>query len=292
MRLYGLIFLCLTISCVLSCTPEPIDIDIKSPTPKLVISSQIVPNRSFFVSVTRSFSALSNSTVDNNVSSRFLDRILVKNAFVTISYFNTVDTLFMVTPGIYSSNNTLQYDYGVYHLYVSDPESGEVVTSSIALQPQVLFDTIRPVLDINGVDTAVVINYGFNDKQGVDNWYVINYYVKQSDIDTSNLDIADYFIRGSNKLSEFELLSDKTFDNPKFSSRRVLKNISASDLIAVTLSNISEGYYRFLTTYQKSGNIINQISGEPITYPSNVKNGYGYFSAHNPDIRVFNLKDY
>lgn len=274
----------------LACTPEPIDIELDVPAPRLVISSQIIPQQTIYVSVTKSFSALSKSTVNNNVSSTFLNTILVENAFVTVRYFNRVDTLHMVTPGIYASNTTLQYDYGTYELFVRDPASGLTVTSSATLSPLVLFDSIAPIVNRNIEDTSVVVDYSFKDIPNVDNWYVVNYYVRQSDIDTANLDIVGYFGRGSNKLSEFELLSDKTFINGEFFSRRVLKNIGASDVIAVTLSNISEGYFKFLTTYQKSGNVINQISGEPITYPSNIFGGYGYFSAHHPDVRFFELE--
>lgn len=287
-----LFFVPLAVLLLYACTPDPIDIEIKVPASKLVISSQIIPEQTIYVSVTRSFSALSNSTVNNNVSSSFLKEILVEDAFVTVSYFDKIDTLHMVTPGIYTSNYILQYNYGTYVLYVKDHKTGLTVTSSTSLLPRVLFDSIQPALKINVEDTSVAIDYAFTDIPGVDNWYVINYYVKQSTLDTANLDIATYFGRGSNKLSEFELLSDKIFDDGKYRSRKLLKNISPSDIMAVTLSNISEGYYRFLTTYQKSGNVINQISGEPITYPSNINNGYGYFSAHHPDVRIFELDKY
>ncbi len=280
------------VSLLYSCKPNPIDIELKIPEPKLVISSQIIPEQTIFVAVTRSFSALSKSTVNNNVSASFLKTILVENAFVTVSYFDKIDTLHMVSPGIYSSNTTLQYKYGIYNLFVKDNEGGLTVTSTTTLYPRVLFDSIRPVVKRTNIDTSVVIDYSFTDLPDVENWYVVNYYIKQSTLDTANLDIATYFDRGNNKLSEFELLSDKTFDKGRYISKKVLKNISASDVIAVTLSNISEGYFKFLTTYQKSGNIINQISGEPITYPSNINNGYGYFSAHYPDVRIFELDKY
>ena len=88
------------------------------------------------------------------------------------------------------------------------------------------------------------------------------------------------------------MLSDKEMSGGLYEEVRKLHNVKRTDTIAVTLSNISEGYYKFLSTYLKSGNIINQITGEPIDYPTNVNNGYGYFSAHYPDVKIFDLGKY
>ena len=55
----------------------------------------------------------------------------------------------------------------------------------------------------------------------------------------------------------------------------------AQDTMVVSLSNISEGYYRYLSLRQKvSTNILGLIFGEPINYPTNVQGGLGYFSTH------------
>ncbi|MGQ0828591.1 MAG: DUF4249 family protein, partial [Bacteroidota bacterium] len=109
-----------------------------------------------------------------------------------------------------------------------------------------------------------------------------------------NLDISSYFGNGSNKiLSVFDLLNDASFTDGKLIKTTIISPmVKASDTIAVELAHISKGYYEFLTAYKRSSKLINQLTGEPINYPSNVQNGYGYFNAHYPDGKIFFLKDY
>lgn len=276
-----------------SCTPNAIDLDIPQIESKPVVSSQIVPYQTMFISLTRSFSALSNATSnDNQVNEGFLNNLLIKNALVTVSYFGKIDTLNMIAPGIYGSAKTLQYEYGIYTLYAKDPETGKEITASTQINPQVKFDTLNVKLNKMEKDTEVFIGYSFHDIPGISNWYVINYYVKQDTVKGANLDIANYFEQGSKKLNEFELLSDKFFEGGVYNGSRKLNNLKSTDTLAITLSNISEGYFNFLHTYLNSGNVINQISGEPINYPTNVSNGYGYFSAHYPNVRIIDLNKY
>jgi hypothetical protein len=277
-----------------SCTPRPIDLEIPQIDIKPVISSQIIPHQTMFISLTRSFSALSNATTDDNqVNADFLEKLLIKDAFVTVSYLGEIDTLQMIAPGIYGSANTLQYEYGNYTLYARDPETGHSISATTQINPLVKFDTLGVILNKMPQDTDVVISYSFHDIPGISNWYVINYYVKQdTSIKGANLNIVNYFEQGSKKLNEFELLSDKLFEGGVYTGSRTLHKLKATDTLAITLSNISEGYFDFLHTYLNSGNVINQISGEPINYPTNVQNGYGYFSAHYPNVRIIYLDKY
>jgi hypothetical protein len=273
------------------CRTKPIDIDVKPGKPKLVVASQILPGNIMVVGLSTSFSALANSTQNDTVSSNFLDNILVKDAFVTVSYSNKIDTLFMVTPGIYSSVSTLQQDYGFYTLFAREPSTNEEIKASSVLLPKVKFDTIFPIINKSVQDTSVSIKYEFTDIPGQDNWYVVNYYLKQSA--ATGFNISNYFNKGSSKLlADFDLLSDKTFSQGKYSAETILYSVGHTDTIAVSISNISEGYYQFLTAYKRSGSFFNQLSGEPINYPTNVNNGYGYFNTHYPDIKIFDLNKY
>jgi hypothetical protein len=243
------------------------------------------------VGLSTSFSALSNSTQNDTVSPEFLSNLLVKDALVTVSYSNKIDTLFMVTPGIYSSVSTLQQDYGFYTLFARDPSTNEEIKASSVLLPKVKFDTIFPIINKSFLDSIVSIKYEFTDIPSQDNWYVVNYYLKQSV--GGGFNISNYFNKGASKiLSEFDLLSDKTFSQGKYSAETFLYKVRRTDTIAASISNISEGYYQFLTAYKRSGSIFNMISGEPINYPTNVNNGYGYFNTHYPDVKIFDLNKY
>lgn len=275
-----------------SCRPKEIDIDVSPPEPKLVVSSQIIPYQTMLVSLTKSFSALAEPTQNDTVTATFLEDVLVEDATVTVSYLGITDTLEMIAPGVYGSVTTLQEEYGTYTLNADD-RKGMKITASSVLLPKVSFDTVYPILTKNSSDTIVEIEYSFSDIPLVDNWYVVNYYSKIS-TDTSriNLDINYFFGRGNNLLVEFDLLNDQTFSGEKYFSKKKLMIVRPTDTIAVTLSNISEGYFKFLNAYKKSSNLFNQLTGEPIDFPSNVQNGYGYFNTHYPDVRTFDLNTY
>lgn len=276
-----------------ACVPKPIDIDVKAGPPKLVVASQIIPNKSMIISLTRSFSALEGEDLQNSdsLSNAFLDKILVKDALVTVSYFGITDTLFMIDPGIYASINTLQYTYGTYTIYARDPQTGEEITATTELIPKVNFDTIYPTVIKNPGDTVVKVDFTFHDDPGRNNYYVVNYIRKTNS--TSQLDINQAFSQGSNDIiKEFELLDDNSFTNNVYSVSRELEGVGPHDSIAIMLSHISKGYFEYLNAYKRAGALINQLTGEPINYPSNVNNGYGFFNAYYPTTRYYDLNNY
>lgn len=273
-----------------ACVPKPIDIEVEPAQPKLVVASQIIPGRIMIIGLTKSFSALSEAVQGDTVPEEFLNNTLVSDAFVTVSYFGKIDTLTMLSPGIYASINTLQYDYGVYTLYAKDPSSGLEITAESNIHPKVDFDTVYPVITRTPGDTTIKVHFEFDDLTEK-NWYAINYYVKRNT--GTGFDINRIFSVGSNKvLTELELLSDLTFENSHHIGETQLSGIHPTDTIAVSIANISEGYYQFLTAYKRAGGLFNQLTGEPVNYPSNVINGYGYFNTHYPDIRIFDLHHY
>ena len=275
-----------------ACEPKAIDIDVPPAETKLVISSQIIPNRVMIVSVTGSFSALENKHEKDSLSKGFLDSIFVSNALVTVSYFGQTDTLNMISPGLYASVNTLQYNYGTYNLYTKDPATGLEVTASTTLLPQVRFDSVYPSIIKTPIDSVVNLYYELSDNLNTVNYYVVNY-VRKLNAGNSSLDINQVFSNGNNSFQTyFDLLNDDSFNKGKLAMNKKLEHVTPHDSIAVMVSNISKSYYDFLSAYKRSGSFFNQLTGEPINYPSNINNGYGYFNAHYPTIRYFDLKNY
>ena len=292
----GVFVFCVFAVLFAGCIPDPIDIELPPYEPKMVVASQIIPHRVMIVGLTKSFTILSDATPsDTSVQPGFIDSILVKDALVTVSYLDKKDTLFMVSPGVYTSTNTLLEEYGTYTLEAKDPVTGKTITASSTILPQVKFDTIIPVVKKDPKDTIISINYRFTDVPGQNNWYVINFYKKNHDSSSSHFDLNTFFNRGSNKLlTNFELINDndKAFENGIFSKEVFMEKVKSTDTIAVTISNISEGYFQFLAAYKRAGSLFNQLTGEPITYPTNVINGLGFFNTHYPDIRFIYLKNY
>jgi len=129
-----------------SCEPQPIPIALADPPVKLVVASQIIPDRTMLVSLTRTFGTLEGTAQLDSLTEEFLDQILVQDAVVTVSYQDKTDTLRMVSPGIYASANTLQTDFGSYTLYAHDPLTGETVTATSVMQPEVRFVRVVPDL--------------------------------------------------------------------------------------------------------------------------------------------------
>ncbi len=287
---YIFILLAIAVSLV-NCTPDPIDIDVQPAEERLVIASQILPNSIMVIGLTRSFSPLDPDGHEDTLQNDFLDRILVADAIVTVTHPSGTDTLYMLTPGIYASINVLLEDYGSYTVHAKDPLTGLEVTATTELLPPVAFDSIRPYKQLVDGDTTPFIHYELSDYGAAADYYVVCFYRKSQD--TSAFDINDYFNRGSNQLNRFDLITDQDFNqNGKLIRNTQLADVSTIDTIAVTVSHITKGYYEFLTAYKRSSSLFNQLSGEPINYPTNVEGGYGYFNTHFPEVRIFELRNY
>lgn len=278
---------------ITACTPKPLDIKVKPAQPKLVISSRVIPNKIILVSVTRSFSALENKENTDSLSQNFMDKILVKNAFVTVSYFGKTDTLFKISDGLYGSLNTLLVTSGTYNLYAKDNDTGLEVSSGATMLPYYQFDSIQPKKIINPGDTVCKVYYELSDDPSSENYYVVNYVRKLNSGNSGPIDINQFFANGSSSFETyFDLLSDESFSNGKYKNDKILETVRPKDSIAVMVSNISRGYYEFLSAYKRAGNLFNTLTGEPINYPTNVNGGYGYFNAHYPQIKYFDMKNY
>jgi hypothetical protein len=270
-----------------SCAPDPIDINLPQHQPKLVIFSQVIPEHYMIVGVSKSFSSLAGEADSLSRDSTQLAGTIVEHALVTIRFGDKVETLEHVGGGMYASTSIHQHYGQTYILYVKDSVSGLSCTATSQMLPLVDFDSIKPVVERKPEDTVITMNYSFTDVPGIDNFYMINLHVPTKD---STLSYAS-LLNIKRKEPTMILLSDKMMKNGRYSVTLKL-DVSAKDTVAFTLSNISQEYFMFLSAYQKSGKIFNQITGEPINYPTNIVGGYGFFNTHNPAIKVFNLNDY
>lgn len=289
---YFLVAGCISVLLLSSCTPKGIDIDVEPAESKIVVASQIIPQKNIVVSLTKSFSPLEPIATAEQVSEELLNQFLVNNAFVTITYNGQTDTLDMLIPGIYISTNTLLTNYNNYALNVYEPSTGLSASALTTMLPQVPFDTVYPIITRTPQDTTVAIRYILTDNPDEENYYVINYILKQSS-GGANLDISSYFGNGTNKiLASYELLNDASFTNNVYSHLTALEDVTPNDSIAVEVANITRGYYEFLTASKRTGGLLTQLTSEPIHFPTNVLNGYGYFNAYYPSARIFSLSEY
>jgi Domain of unknown function (DUF4249) len=68
------------------------------------------------------------------------------------------------------------------------------------------------------------------------------------------------------------------------------RRFSVGDTVAIVLANISEAYYNYLQDGIDGQNSISALVSEPLNFPTNVQNGYGFFNLQVPDVRVFQLE--
>lgn len=281
---YFLLHLAVLLFLLPGCVPKPLEIDVDQAPPRLVVTSRVVPDQTMLVSVTKSFSAL----IQEDETDDLLDQLLVERARVTISYRDQVDTLFHADSGFYVSLNTPQFINENYTLSVFDSASGLSISAQSKMLERVDFDSISLSTRIDGIDTAIFYELSFADVPG-ENFYLLSVYRKLGE---KRLDIPENFGPEQGEvLTETVVLSDREFKET-YSLRGELEGFNLSDTVAFSLSNVSETYYDYLVLRGKSEtSLTSLITQEPISYPTNVEGGYGFFLTQNPDIRVFDLNE-
>ncbi len=272
-----------------SCRPEPLEIEIDPIEPQVVVFSQVIPGQVMTVLLTQTFDALDFSEDEgDSLDQGIVNDLLLSGAKMTVSYRDQVDSLFQFTNGLYASLQTPQHNNEVYTLDISMPDGRQLSASSIML-PFVPIMEMIPEIERTDEDTIVSINYKFEDLPE-DNWYMINVYTNGKE-QNSGLDLNSFFNNGGNLLKKTELLTDITLDGTTFEGRIELPNVSPTDSMVVSLSNINETYYNFLDLRKNSENFFTELTKEPISLPSNVEGGLGFFNTHYPDLRYFDLNE-
>jgi hypothetical protein len=266
---------------MVSCLPEPLSIDgLPVVKPQIVVSSQIVPDRSLVVLLTKTFGALEAS--DDSDPEELLQQIAVDDAVVIITGANRVDTLVNLGAGFYG-DVIIPFEAGEeYSLYVKSALLGEI-TATTTVKQQIQFEDIEAGLYFNGYgDTLAEVSHAFLDPPGK-NWYMLNVQeVEQEDL-VENLLNPNSFMRLHDDL-EFE-------GNELAETFRVFpRDYHPGDTIAVSLSNISSDYYNFLKLREDNRFSFVQYLSEPVNYPSNINGGKGFFNLYIPDVKFFVLE--
>jgi hypothetical protein len=276
-----------------SCVPDPIVIELEEAPSRLVISSHAIGTQTLLVTVTRSFSALTPATESDTtetVNENTLNDVLVKNAVVTIAYEDVTDTLIEVDslPGFYFSFNVSQKENTLYQLKVSDPATGQTVSSSTYFTPRIDLNNVYP--RVNYEDSIAYLNYSFTDPAEEANWYVLEVFKVSVPLD-KDPDEAFFDIYQSATRKMTTLLKDVNFEDNVHADEFRLNGFNPGDTVGITFSHISEDYYKFLlASYESQNSITALISSEPVNRPTNIVNGYGHFNLRKPTLRFLVLK--
>ncbi len=279
-----------------SCSIESIPISVEPAEEKVAVASLIGPEETFFVTLSRSFSALSAEDV-NDLSNNAIDRLLLNRALVLLQYEGITDTLEKVLDinGLYGTQLEIFNDFQMLNLAVFDSTSGDSVFAHSILQPQIEVDSVTVTRNSSGFENTALLTYNIIDRPE-DNYFVVQAY-QFTNPDTTAADTTEnntdnnLFFNDDTFLIYEDLLTDRGVDEDQIIRREELINFSSTiDSALVVVTNISEGYYRFLEARRRSGGFISSLANEPVNHPTNIENGVGYFSAHQPKISLVEVK--
>ena len=266
-----------------ACLPDPLEVrNIPIAKPEIVVNTQIVPDGSLVVFLTKTFGALDAS--DDSDPFDLIRAISVDDALVILEGPASVDTLLLLANGIYGGINLSLLPGDDYTLQVNSASLGSVEATT-TVSPQVYFESLSVERHFNGFDdTLVQVSYVIEDP-AVKNQYMINVqrFSFREDISAQLLEPHVYT----------KLIDDTEYDGSVIADtlRATPRDYAPGDTVAVFLSNIHQSYYDFMKLRLDNRVGFVEFVSEPVNYPSNVTGGRGFFNLHIPDIRLFILEE-
>lgn len=265
---------------MVGCTPKPIPIYLDEVESLPVIWSQAVPNSTTLIYFSRSFSSLEFQENDSTAADSIISQFLVVDGLVTLTHNGETDTLIQLSDGFFAGFSTDLIPGDTYTLNATDFETGKSITASTQAYAAVSIDTFAySVIDTSAIELSI----SFVDPPGA-NWYAIHYYSQYA----NPLELDDPF--AADNIVETDVLSDLELNSSNVTINKTLDFLD-SDTLFVSLNNISQEYYDYLSQRERGGTIYNQLVQEPINYVSNVQRGYGMFSLHFPSVRTIILEE-
>jgi hypothetical protein len=265
-----------------ACMPDPLEVkNIPALAPQIVVSSQIIPEQSVAVLLTRTFGALDAN--DDSDPQKLLDQIAVMDATVSVSIDGNVYLLDSIGDGLYGGTNIPFTPGATCTLNVMSESTGSV-SANTKVQSQVSFDQVTAELHYSGQDdTLAQVTYTLSDPANIANWYMLTAQRLRRKNARENIIDPRAFV---------ELVDDAAFDGKKYSDRFLtgFRGYKPGDTLMVSLANVSEEYYHFMQQRADNRFSLVEFLGEPANYSSNIDGGKGFFNLYIPDIRFFVLK--
>lgn len=269
-----------------SCDLLLIPLKVESSEDKISITSLRISENIMVVSATRSFSALSSKSLEG-LEENAIEALLIDKS---ISLFSgnegTVEgeTLDLI-PGFIMANISQIESDNIITLTITDLSTDETATATTQKLPMVIPDSIIYKSNGDEYDPLLQITLTITDSDPETRDYFVAHVYSLNEELIFPFDPLDFFT--SNDL----LLKESIFTDEKQNEEGILKHTLKfrttipQDSLTVAISHIEEGYYRFLEAYKRNRGDMGLFS-EPVTFPSNVENGFGYFSAHQPYFKI------
>jgi hypothetical protein len=261
---------------LVGCLPEPLPVkNISLAEKTVVIGSQNVPGEFLAVSLTENFNAFFGG--DESEIDLLLQELLIDSLEVEIEVAGDNYLLDNAEPGLYLGTDIPKITGELYTLNFVNPYNDYPVTATTPLLPAVRFDSIAVSIQETQFDTLVNVSLKLTDPTGP-NWYMFNVQLFNEDFDKQETPFT-------------ELLDDSDFDSSEIEYDFVVffRDYVEGDSIFVSMANISEDYYDFLTLRKEQRFLLLDGLGEPVNYPTNVENGFGFFHMHIRDVRIFGI---
>lgn len=279
-RCYGLVIAMTLTSLLMSCIPEPLEVDdLEFPKTQIVVSSLILPDNSVAVLLTRSIGALEASKESDPRD--LISEIAINDAEVTIAVNDSVYPLTLLQDGVYQALRIPLVPGRECHLKVVSRSLG-IVTASTIVQAPIYFDTVlvEPYRNENDEYWAQV-SYTIKDPPSP-NYYLLNVQTARRQDMIDNILKPEAYTRQ---------VDDKTFDDQEYSEmfRAMHKNFLPGDSLEISLSNVSVDYFNYVRLRLENQLELVEVFSEPIYYPTNIRGGRGFFTLHLTDVRVIVL---
>ncbi len=271
-----------------SCEPKPIVKEIKTGKPKIVVSPLFNNSDGAGILITRSFSPLLSGESDPWVMFQTLQ---LKRIHVKLGTATNPEALENLNPFFYTRNLQLK-PYQEIHLSVYDSSRNETVMASAHVMPRP--DTAGMELKLNRRenDTSLSVKIKLKDDNNSRQYYLICYSKYRKGLPVLN----KQNLFGRSFYRQVEIFDNSNSVNGIINFEKTYSKeiypFGINDSITVSISLVSEAYYRFLSVYRKSGSILAQLTAEPLNYPSNVRGGLGFFFLCNPLKRNYGLCNY
>ena len=278
-------YLCLTtalIGLLLGCQPPALPIDVQQEAPKLALASSVIDANTVFVAVTYSTNSL-NTVAGNQLS--------VPSALVVLSSAESRDTLRQLYPGLYGATSLNLEPNSVYTLTVSDNVAGSSVTGSCSYVPLGTVNAVKPTVSRTASETTVSLRVDVQDDLSQTDYYVMNYSKVNPAAVPTAIGVSNFQAFGVSSIKKLELFSDADAVQGRI-VRDFPLNIDPTDTLYTSVSRIEKGFYEYLTAYKRSGSGFIDLGSEPVTLPTNVVPGLGYFYLNETKRSSFILTSY
>ena len=249
-----------------SCGPESLPISVEPAESKIAVASLVGPDDFVFVSLTKSFSALSAESI-SEISDDFTEALLIDSALVTLSYAGVTDTLESLfgISGLYFTELQTFNEFQLMELSVYDSTTSETATAQSILQPPVSVDSVVITRRDTTINFLADLSFAFDDPPNQDNFYVMQVYqfTPPDSVASDTLDDNSFYFGDENFLIYERIFTDRGVDNDGRIRRNDLIDFTSTiDSALVVLTNIEEGYYNFLEARGRSGGILSSLANE------------------------------